>query len=353
MPVEKALVVDDSKSARIMLSRMIQKLGLEVDMVESGEEALAFMESNPYPDVIFMDHMMPGMDGLQTTQSLTTNASTKHIPIFMYTSKEGPEYEAELTACGAYGMLGKPAKPDRLRAIIAELNDQMAVAEATSDTSEISVTPAHEAPDAVTEQTPVKQQQSEVTFVEAEATPPEEEEMSKELIEEVSSVIVSRAIEDAMQPLTVSMHKLETSIGENQSEIRKLSSRQANNINLVTQAVLDASLRQTTVQLQTQITNEIKSIRDLLEQRTELAPAIIQQIKDIASKSGSDAGAETAEKTASSAAEAVAAKVSAAQAQIQVQQDVAPFIKQAQKAKLVSIIAVLAAGAAVAVSILI
>ena len=95
MPVETALVVDDSKSARIMLSRMVQKVGLEVNMVESGEEAIAYLAANPHPDVIFMDHMMPGMDGLQTTQQITGDPATANIPVFMYTSKEGEEYEAE------------------------------------------------------------------------------------------------------------------------------------------------------------------------------------------------------------------------------------------------------------------
>ncbi|WP_156490632.1 response regulator, partial [Oleiphilus sp. HI0086] len=60
MAVNTALVVDDSKSARIMLSRLVQKNGLEVNMVESGEEALSYLESSPLPDLIFMDHMMPG-----------------------------------------------------------------------------------------------------------------------------------------------------------------------------------------------------------------------------------------------------------------------------------------------------
>jgi len=337
MAVETALVVDDSKSARIMLSRMVKKTGLEVEMVESGEDALARLESGPFPDVIFMDHMMPGMDGLQTTKALTSNPLTSHIPVFMYTSKEGPEYEAEVTASGACGMLGKPAKPERLLEVIAELNEKLA-------------TQAEHEPQETIE--PETAQQIEEPQQPEQAIEPEEEEMSKELIEEVSSQIVARAIEDALQPISGSIHRLETSIHENQSEIRKLSSRQDQHANMISQSVLDASLKQTTVQLQTLVTTEIKSIRDLLEQRAELSPAALQQIKDIASKTGSDAGATTAEKTASSAAEAVAAKVGAAQAQIQVMQDMAPVIKQAKNANLISIVAILAAGAAIAASFL-
>jgi len=343
MAVETALVVDDSKSARIMLSRMVKKTGLEVEMVESGEDAIARLESGPYPDVIFMDHMMPGLDGLQTTKEITSNAQTSHIPIFMYTSKEGPAYEAEVAASGAAGMLGKPAKPERLLEVIAELNERIAVK-----------------PPTIQEQTAVIPQAQEELIVEPvqptiteTITEPEEEEMSKEMIEEVSARLVARAIEDALQPISASIHRLETNISENQSDIRKLSSRLDQNQNLVTQSVLDASLKQTTVQLQNLVTSEIKSIRDLLEQQTELSPAALQQIKDIASNSGSEAGTLTAEKTATSAAEAVAAKVGAAQAQIQVMQDMAPIIKQAKTAKMISVIAILVAGAAIASAFLI
>jgi len=357
MAVETALVIDDSKSARVMLSRLVKKNGLEVNMVESGEEAISYLESSPLPDVIFMDHMMPGMDGLQTTKVITNNPLTKHIPIFMYTSKEGPEYEAEVSASGAYGMLGKPAKPERLKQVIDELNIAL-VSAATPDTTTTSVTATKVEAESATEQL------AEPVIVKPEAVEPEavepeihiekveEEEMSQEMIEEVSSKLIARAIEDALQPISSAIQRLETSTHENQSEIRKLSSRMDQNHNMVTQSVLDASLKQTTAQFQSQLSTEIKSIRDLLEQRAELSPATLQTIKDLASKNGSEAGLHIAEKTATSAAEAVAAKVSAAQTQIQVQQNMAPFIQQAKKANLVAIVALLAAGTAIALPFL-
>jgi CheY-like chemotaxis protein len=289
-----------------------------------------------------MDHMMPGMDGLQTTKEITSNSKTAHIPIFMYTSKEGPAYEAEVAKSGATGMLGKPAKPERLLEVIAELNERSVVEPAA--TQEPVVIPETQ------EELIVEPVQPTVTET---ITEPEEEEMSKEMIEEVSSRLVARAIEDALQPISASIQRLETKISENPSDIRKLSSRQDQHQNLVSQSVLDASLKQTTVQLQNLITGEVKSIRDLLEQQTELSPTTLQQIKDVASKSGSDAGTVTAEKTATSSAEAVAAKVGAAQAQIQVMQDMEPILKQAKKANIMSIVAILVAGAAIASAFLI
>jgi len=343
MAVKTALVIDDSKSARIMLSRLVKKNDIEVNMVESGEDAITYLETANLPDVIFMDHMMPGMDGLETTKLISANPATQHIPILMYTSKEGEEYEAELKAAGAYGMLGKPAKPDRLKNLIAELNERPE-AETVIEVQPEAIT------DTATETSP--EIPKETTIIETQTTIVEEEEMSQELIEEVSSKLIARAIEDALQPLSSAIQRLETSTHENQSEIRKLSSRQDHNINLVSQPVLDASLKQTTAQLQTLLTSEIKSVRDLLEHKAELSPVALQQIKDLASKTGSEAGSHTAEKTATSAAEAVAAKVGAAQAQIQIQQDVAPFIKQAQKANAIALVSLLAAAAALAATFL-
>ena len=351
MAVTTALVVDDSKSARIMLSRLVKKNGLEVNMVESGEEAIAYLESSALPDVIFMDHMMPGMDGLETTKAISQNKLTAHIPILMYTSKEGDKYEAELLASGAYGMLGKPAKPERLIALIAELNERPEPTATTepdqTDTpaSEQVITEPNTSLTEVTEQ--------EELIVSSPAEKEEEEEMSQELIEQVSAKLIARAIEDALQPLSSSLQRLETSIHENQSEIRKLNARQDQNVNHVSQAVLDASLKQTGVQFHNQITAEIKAVRDLIENQAELSPSALQRIKDVAGQTGAEAGASTAEKAATSAAEAVAAKVSAAQAQIQVQQDMQPFAQQAKKANMVAAISlVVAIGAAVSAYLL-
>ena len=346
MAVKTALVVDDSKSARIMLSRLVQKNGLEVSMVESGEEAIEHLANSELPDVIFMDHMMPGMDGLATTREISQNPATSHIPILMYTSKEGPEYEEEMLSSGAFAMLGKPAKPDRLAELIQQLNDRPEPALAEPE----EVAPESPAETEVTDVAPttVPTTIDEPQTISSEPAIEEEEEMSQELIEEVSSKLIARAIEDALQPISGSLQRLETSIHENQSEIRKLNARQDQNANHVSQSVLDASLKQTSVQFQNQITAEIKSVRDLIENRAELSPAAIQQIKDVASQTGAEAGTHTAEKAAASAAEAVAAKVSAAQAQIQVQQDMQPFIAQAKKANMIAFVSLIVAIGAIA-----
>lgn len=110
MPGKRALVVDDSKSARVVLSRLLEKYGIEVDSADSAESALDYLRDH-HPDVIFMDHLMPGMDGLQAVREIKANPSLASIPIMMYTSQEGEIYGGQARASGAIGVLPKSIRP--------------------------------------------------------------------------------------------------------------------------------------------------------------------------------------------------------------------------------------------------
>jgi CheY-like chemotaxis protein len=109
MSSKRALVVDDSKSARAFLSRILERHEITVDAAESAEAAIDYLTRNR-PDVIFMDHMMPGMDGFQAVQSIKNNPRTSAIPILMYTSQEGDLYLGQARALGAEGVLPKQIK---------------------------------------------------------------------------------------------------------------------------------------------------------------------------------------------------------------------------------------------------
>ena len=110
---KRALVVDDSKSARLVLRRMLEKHNLAVDTVESADQALDFL-SQHRPDVIFMDHMMPGMDGFEAVKAIKNNPQTATIPVMMYTSKGGDLYLGQARALGAVGVLPKTVAPTQL-----------------------------------------------------------------------------------------------------------------------------------------------------------------------------------------------------------------------------------------------
>ena len=110
IPGKRALVVDDSRSARVVLTRMLERYGILVDSADSAEAALDYLKDRR-PDVIFMDHLMPGMDGLQAVREIKANPGLASIPIMMYTSQEGEIYSGQARASGAVGVLPKSIRP--------------------------------------------------------------------------------------------------------------------------------------------------------------------------------------------------------------------------------------------------
>ncbi|HUQ11847.1 MAG TPA: response regulator [Steroidobacteraceae bacterium] len=120
MSSKRALVVDDSKSARAFLSRILERHEIAVDAAESAEAAIDYLTRHK-PDVIFMDHLMPGMDGFQAVQTIKNNPRTSSIPILMYTSQEGDLYLGQARALGAEGVLPKQIKQSDVTRMLFQL----------------------------------------------------------------------------------------------------------------------------------------------------------------------------------------------------------------------------------------
>jgi CheY-like chemotaxis protein len=118
--MKRALIVDDSRSARVILSRMLEGYGLAVDSSESAEQALEHLKQSR-PDVIFMDHLMPGMDGFQAITAIKGNPDTAMIPVVMYTSQEGELYVSQARALGAVGVLPKTVKQSDVSRVLYQL----------------------------------------------------------------------------------------------------------------------------------------------------------------------------------------------------------------------------------------
>jgi CheY-like chemotaxis protein len=118
---KRALIVDDSRSARVILSRMLEQHGMAVDTAESAEQALEYLGQNR-PDVIFMDHLMPGMDGFQAVQAIKSDSQTATIPLMMYTSQEGELYVSQARALGAVGVLPKTVRPVDVSRVLYQLH---------------------------------------------------------------------------------------------------------------------------------------------------------------------------------------------------------------------------------------
>ena len=120
---------------------MLEKYDIEVDMAESAEQAIEYLKGNR-PDAIFMDHLMPGMDGLQAVKAIKGNPQTAMIPIMMYTSQEGELYVGQARALGAMGVLPKQVRPVDVSKVLYELHllpDRRDMAEAALHPVEIDL----------------------------------------------------------------------------------------------------------------------------------------------------------------------------------------------------------------------
>jgi len=111
MTIKRALIVDDSSTAQYRLKKMLRSYPLDIDIVDSGEAALRYL-SRHAPAVIFMDHLMPGIDGFRALQIIKSNPDTAMIPVIMYTSKSGDVYTGQARALGALDVVSK----DRINA---------------------------------------------------------------------------------------------------------------------------------------------------------------------------------------------------------------------------------------------
>jgi len=123
MNIGKALIVDDSKVVQFKLKRMLEARGLGVDTASSGHEALDYLKSHA-PDVIFMDFMMPDMDGYEVTGIITANPETATIPVIMCTGHDTPQDRARAKENGASGFVTKPVDDPTLDGVLAQLKER-------------------------------------------------------------------------------------------------------------------------------------------------------------------------------------------------------------------------------------
>ena len=120
MPVKKILVVDDSATDRQFLLESLSKLGYQVVLAESGEQAVDRARSE-LPDLVIMDVVMPGTNGFQATRQITRDEATKHIPVIMCTSKSQETDRIWGLRQGAKDYVVKPVDVNELASKIAAL----------------------------------------------------------------------------------------------------------------------------------------------------------------------------------------------------------------------------------------
>ena len=117
MPIQKILLVDDSKTELHHLTDVLSKRGYAVRTAENGEDAMRRLAEDK-PDLILMDVVMPGQNGFQLTRSITRDPRFSDVPVIMCTSKGLETDKVWGMRQGARDYVVKPVDADELVAKI-------------------------------------------------------------------------------------------------------------------------------------------------------------------------------------------------------------------------------------------
>ncbi len=113
VPAKSILVVEDDEMSRNLVGDIFTKAGYTVYKALSGEESLS-LAVKYVPDIVFMNLVMEGMDGFETTQRLKQYAMTKDIPVVACSAVTTDEFKTKAIEVGCAGYITKPIEPDRL-----------------------------------------------------------------------------------------------------------------------------------------------------------------------------------------------------------------------------------------------
>jgi len=125
----KILIVDDIAFNRTVLSKILSKSGHELAIATSGEQALTQLDVFA-PDIVLLDFMMPGMNGLEVLRSMKEESSYRDIPVIFLTASDEMEHMTEAFNSGAVDYITKPFKAAELNARVNTQIRQLDIADA-------------------------------------------------------------------------------------------------------------------------------------------------------------------------------------------------------------------------------
>lgn len=132
MASRHVLVVDDDPLILEVLRTVLDLEDLEVTTATDGESALALLASRR-PQVVVLDVMMPGMDGLEVCRRIKGDPSTVDLPVVLLTARDRAEDRAAGEAAGCDAYLTKPFSPLHLIEVIGEVEASPPVAPGGGD----------------------------------------------------------------------------------------------------------------------------------------------------------------------------------------------------------------------------
>ncbi len=118
--MKNALIVDDSRLACKVMANMLASMEIKSASVYSAEAALDYLQTR-VPDVIFLDHTMPGISGLELIKLIKRNPLLSQVPVLMYTAKEGKIYADRAKELGAIDVLPKGLEKKSLSKVLGKI----------------------------------------------------------------------------------------------------------------------------------------------------------------------------------------------------------------------------------------
>ena len=115
------LVLDDSATMVMSLSRILKTAGYEIETAANGKEGVAKLTGGLKPSAILTDINMPQMDGIAFIKEARKIAATRFTPIIVLTTESGAQKATEARTAGASGWLTKPTEPDLLLSTLKQL----------------------------------------------------------------------------------------------------------------------------------------------------------------------------------------------------------------------------------------
>jgi twitching motility two-component system response regulator PilG len=115
----KVMIIDDSNTIRRTAEALLKKAGYDVFTASDGFEAMSLITSNE-PDIIFVDIMMPRLDGYQTCQLIKNNKKFRDTPVIMLSSKDGLFDRARGRIAGSQEHVNKPFTQEELIDVITK-----------------------------------------------------------------------------------------------------------------------------------------------------------------------------------------------------------------------------------------
>lgn|GEM_PF-1505482 len=248
------LVVDDSKSARYTLQKALKQLGHEIILAASGEEALEMLCEHT-PGIIFLDHLMPGLDGFATAKKIRSQKVFKETPVVMCTAKDNEDYAVDARKIGVFATLPKPASQEQLQQIFTQVQADLTPT-AAEETQKPAAQPIVNQPKPVKAIKPLNVQPDFPPQAKPQVSMPSSYQINEDIRTLIRDETEGRARDSAQKLLNESWGRLR---GGLQEDVRKLTSEL---MQKHLQSALDGIIGSVRTALVAQLTTEFRQYSD-------------------------------------------------------------------------------------------